>query len=493
LALTMLPLTARAGGFEIPDNGTRAAGRGGAYAAAVAEPSAIYYNPAALSRIDGFAATLDANLWIYDKRFQRDPLTIERLAGEETTYPFSETESTSSFFPAPMLFLSYDFGLDDWGFGLGVYGPSAIGNTTFPQADLDELSQITQDDTRPRDWGHGYLIEEASLLVVYYSLAAAYDFGPVQVGITFQLAMLDITFVNAADGDGLFSADQNAQEAPSLYTRNTLDAFGLAPTGIIAVRYQPFDALTLALSYRPRVKFEADSELTVEFPPAIADQVSLTEPGALLTLTLPDVVRFGVRWAFIKGGEVRGDIELDAVYEAWSETDSFVTDIDGKLAIDLLNQERILPRIVIPKGYDDTLSLRLGGEAHLGDMWRVRAGTFFEGAANGNFFQQGTTREGYANIEFMPFRRVGLSLGGSALVGDFSIDLAYMHVFSKEERVEDGQIDILFPLWVCNDPQTQTDVESCQQRTGSPLHPVNEGTFDVTYDLVSLGVTYHLE
>ena len=41
----------RAAGFEHPDNGTISLGRGGAYAAGVDEPSALYYNPAALTRL----------------------------------------------------------------------------------------------------------------------------------------------------------------------------------------------------------------------------------------------------------------------------------------------------------------------------------------------------------------------------------------------------------------------------------------------------------
>ena len=45
--------TAYAGGFDLPDNGARAVGRGGSYVVGVSDPTAIYYNPGALSKQRG--------------------------------------------------------------------------------------------------------------------------------------------------------------------------------------------------------------------------------------------------------------------------------------------------------------------------------------------------------------------------------------------------------------------------------------------------------
>jgi long-chain fatty acid transport protein len=498
LAVALVPGALRAGGLEVPDNGTRAVGRGGAYAAAVAEPSALYYNPAALSLIEGFAVTLNANLWFYDLSFQRAPFSVELIPGLQTTIPFAEAENRDALFPAPMLFVSYDFGLDDWGFGLGVYGPSAIGRRDFGGPSLDALAQVPARDETRRDWGHGYLAEATDILLVYYSLAAAYDFGPVQVGLTLQLAHMITTFTNAVDGGGVFDPQSNADEAPSLYTRTRLEVSGLAPTGILAVRVQPIRPLTFALSYRPRIALEGDGDLFVTFPTALANEVSLTDRAATLSLTLPHVLRFGVRWAFLDGDVEVADLELDLVYEAWSQLESFRVDPQGELAIAFLGETRALPRIEIPKGYDDTLSVRLGGDVRLTDALRLRAGAFYEGAANGRFFEQGTTRPAYANLDFTPFRRVGLSLGASYELAppvlpaghSLTFDLAFMHVFSQDLQVDDGAIDILFPLWVCNDPQTTSDETACAQRTTSPVHPVNEGSYRVSYDVLSVGLTY---
>jgi long-subunit fatty acid transport protein len=497
-AATLVPAALLAGGLEVPDNGTRAVGRAGAYAAAVAEPMAVYYNPAALSLLDGFALTLNANLWFYDASFQRDPFTVELIPGLQTTIPFERAHNGAPFFPAPMLFASYDFGLQDWGFGLGVYGPSAIGRRDFGGPDLAELAEIQARDANPRDWGHGYLTESTDILLIFYSLAAAYDFGPVQLGLTLQLAHMMLEFTNGADGGGVLDALSNADEAPSLYTRARMEASGLAPTGIVAVRVQPIRPLTFALSYRPRVALEGDGDLFVTFPVALDGDVFLTDTAATLSLKLPDIFRFGLRWAFFDGDREVADLELDLVYEAWSQLESFEVDVKGDLQIGFLGQTRDIRPIEIPKGYDDTLSVRLGGDVRITNEFLVRAGAFYEGAANGRFFDQGTTRPRFANLDFTPFRRLGLSLGASyeleapALPEGhaLSFDLAYMHVFSQDLRVTDGAINILFPLWLCDDPQTDSDRSACQTRTSSPVHPVNEGSYSVAYDVLSVGLTY---
>ena len=477
----------------MPDNGTRSIGRGGAYAAAVDEPTAIYYNPAALTEIDGFALTASANLWFFDVMFQRAPFTTELLSGDETTYTFAPAESENSFFPAPMIFASHDFGLEDWGFGLGIYGPPAIGDIRFSAPELDDLANVSMEDTAPRDWGHGFLMEEESMMLIYFSAAVAYDFGPLQAGVTLQLGWLNTLFTNGADGGGVSDSHSDSDEEPSVYTRNTLDVSGFAPTVIVGLRSQPIAPLTLALSYRPRHSFNAPGELNIEFPPALIDFVSLTEKGAQLAMTMPDVVRFGARWAFISGGREVADIELDVVYEAWSLLEEFHITFDGSIDVNIMNEKREVPDVHMLKHFNDTLSLRLGGDVNITDTLTVRAGAFYEGAANSEFFSEGTTAPGYANIDFSPFQRIGVGLGGSYTIGDWTLEVAWMHIFSPEWEETDGQVDVLFPLWVCQDPQLSEQVTACSERTSSPFHAANNGRYEISYDLVSVGFTLNFE
>ena len=73
LALAMLAAarTGRAGGFEIPDNGTEALGRGGAFVAKADDPTAIDYNPAGLAGQRGTRVLVDGHIINSSYSFKR--------------------------------------------------------------------------------------------------------------------------------------------------------------------------------------------------------------------------------------------------------------------------------------------------------------------------------------------------------------------------------------------------------------------------------------
>src|SRR5580698_7547364 len=62
---------AKAGGLEIPDNGTQALGRGAAFTAKADDGTALEYNVAGFAQQRGTHLLLDANLWLSSYSFQR--------------------------------------------------------------------------------------------------------------------------------------------------------------------------------------------------------------------------------------------------------------------------------------------------------------------------------------------------------------------------------------------------------------------------------------
>ena len=63
--------TARAGGFELPDNGAQAVGRGATFVAKADDTTAMYYNPAGLARQRGTRLYVGGNLFLHSYEFQR--------------------------------------------------------------------------------------------------------------------------------------------------------------------------------------------------------------------------------------------------------------------------------------------------------------------------------------------------------------------------------------------------------------------------------------
>ena len=70
-AAAAIPSAAYAGGFDFPDNGTEALGRGGAFTAKADDPTAIEYNIAGLAQQRGWRLLFDSNLVFNTYTFQR--------------------------------------------------------------------------------------------------------------------------------------------------------------------------------------------------------------------------------------------------------------------------------------------------------------------------------------------------------------------------------------------------------------------------------------
>ena len=149
ILLLLVPVSTFAGGFEFPDNGTAAMGRGGAFTAKADDPTALYYNPGGLAWLRGWKLLIDSNLAFKHVSFTRAP-------DNGVTYPTVHNQSGP--FPGPMLVLTSDFGLKDWTFAAGLYGPSAVGKTSYPDG---------------QDAPQKFELVSMDVMMAFYTLAAA--------------------------------------------------------------------------------------------------------------------------------------------------------------------------------------------------------------------------------------------------------------------------------------------------------------------------------
>jgi long-chain fatty acid transport protein len=496
-ALLCVPASALAGGFEVGENGPRAMGRGGAYVAGVDEPSAIYYNPAALSRIRGPAVTLNLNLMRADVSFQRSPFVITPdLEPDSPIYreiQFAEARNNAGFFPAPMLFASHDFGLEDWDFGVGVYGPTAVGRMDFDEMSTDAPTDENEGYSN-RTGGQSYSIVSADLLLFYPSLSTSYriDAANLSVGLTAQAAVMMVDYAVGVDGlSGPGSPEADSEEKPQLYTPNTLAVTGYTFTGILGLLWEPTDNWSFGASFRPRFKIRAQGDIGVEYPRELLDQgPNIADTDATLETNLPDVLRVGAQYTHRNAaGRELWDIEANVVYEGWSVNDGFRVELDGTLRVegDAIAPQK-LPNLFLPRYYTDSVSVRLGSDISVLRNENGNGPVFRLGAQ----YESSSSPNDYTNLDFLPFMRLGATAGFSYHLGPFALDIAGGYIWSPERTVENGKYNLLTPLWVCNDPgpSGQTVVDNCNQEGLDPSHPVNNGTYNVGFPMLSFGLTY---
>ena len=130
----MLPSTARAIGFLLPNQDPKAIGRGNAFAATADNPSAIYYNPAGITQISGLEVEVgDVN-----------------YIGINATYSppgGGDVHSKFEFTPVPEVYAVYSPTNLPLSFGLGVYAPFGLGvewpgNSSLRQLAIESRMQF---------------------------------------------------------------------------------------------------------------------------------------------------------------------------------------------------------------------------------------------------------------------------------------------------------------------------------------------------------------
>ena len=119
LALLSAVVSARAAGFDLPDQDAFVIGRGMAFVATADNPSAIYYNPAGISQLDG--NNLRAGIYgLYLDPSFKSP-------GNGLTY-----DDQLRYHAIPQFYYTYGRKDRPVSFGLGVYSPFGLGSI-WPQ------------------------------------------------------------------------------------------------------------------------------------------------------------------------------------------------------------------------------------------------------------------------------------------------------------------------------------------------------------------------
>lgn len=454
-AMMLTSVTAHAGGFEVAGPGARALGRGNAYVVGAKDLSAIYYNPALLAKQRGTKVMLSHSLIWHQMEYTRaplsdfwvDPQTGEALGG--TTFDPVKNQ-TPLFALGGFGVISSDFGLDNWTFAAGMYGPHAVGKVTYPE------------------YGpQSFLLTEMDTIVLYYSLAAAWKHKSDKFGFGATAQWADMPYLSYSLGvDSSLISDSNPDngvdasifaplpraDGTQLVTKlNLQDRFAF--TAILGAWYRPLPSVEFGLAgrvvpvvFRPEgVKkgakkpflagkgtwsgsLETDKETLVsescETDPMTGEDINCRPTSASMDkLVMPIEIRVGARYIKTKGDQEQFDVELDVQYENWSANESFDITFDGAI-----NGIPIAP-ISIKKNFKDTVAIRVGGDYNLLEgRLSLRAGGFFETAAS---------PDAYAHLDIPSFMRGGLSAGLSGQIRGVGLNVGYMHVF--QDTVETNE------------------------------------------------------
>ncbi len=337
--LVVAGVPALGAGFGINEQGTRAMGQAGAFAARANDPSAVFFNPAGITQLLGtqfyFGGTAIAQTSTWDDPAQG--LSIDSIDKVEFPPHFYMTQQLN----------------DRIYFGLGVFAPYGLGKMwpeNFPGKYENKMTNLRNICINPNI---------AFKLSDKISVAIGVDYlhSTAKLDRALYLQPLsDQLFGGMPLGDGYFSADVSD------------NAWGWNA----GVRAQLTDNLFFGAGYRSQIKLNLDGYLTLTVPqtgiPTVDGTLSALFPSqaASTSITLPDNLYVGL------GGNVteRFSSEVDFQWVNWKDF--------KELPFNFSVQTPVLQDSATPKNWNDGWAVRWGNEYHYSDSIDFRFGFYYD-------------------------------------------------------------------------------------------------------------------
>jgi long-chain fatty acid transport protein len=453
---------ARAAGLYFSDRGVRPLGRGGAFVAGADDLGGIWYNPAGI--VDAPSGLLVDATWLhYTSDFSRQAPTT---SSSNTTFvqSFPRVSGSTPVLPIPTIAGSYRFGdRDQYAAALGVYAPMTP-VTTYP---------LTIDSGTPAPQRYSLVSLDGSALVVAGAWFAWKPIEELRVGAGFQMLMgtfRSTVDFSACPPDNLVCAG----EAPAYDAYSQLDVGPIfAPSGNLGATYVPMKMVRIGASVQAPFDVDAPAKVDVRLPTAVVfDSATQRGDDARVKFQLPPVLRLGVE---VRPLDEKHDLRVEVTYvrEFWSVHQSIdVTPTN----IQLLNVTGFpspygVAPISIPRGGQDSNSIRLGGE------YKLPVSDYFLQLRAGVAYETSGIKEAYVSPLTIDSSKVALSIGGGLFIGKhWRLDAVLAHVFASDVTVSPQEAAV---------PRVNP-VQGNPTQTAS----VNGGQYSARADAIGVGMQF---
>lgn len=507
--LSMSATAAASNAFEIPDHGVEQFGRGGAWVARASNPLAAWFNPAAMATQDSGVNLNVSLIWSKTCFSRQNPDGTPQQVKDgsaERTYP-EETCNKGSNTPFPNPSLAGVFRVNDkLALGLAVLGPHAPGKADWPDVVEGAGGKSTPAPTR-------YMLLSQHGLVVHPALSVAYSVTPdLHLGAGFVWGIASFEFQNIA-----VSLKQDREGWTKDITAKLTAKDLFVPGAILGALWEPLPNIDVGAWFRWSDAIKANGEAHIAGPyydksGETADPSGYCEtPTAKgpnnctdtpkgetkLRINQPIEAKLGVRYhhpreeaaAEKTGRRVRDplaedlfDIEVDFTYARNSVVENLEIRFPGGIQIPWLAGADVPVNADVSHHFKDVYGIRLGGDyVVLPSKLAVRAGGFLETRGQD---------PAYANIDFVPAQRFGLTAGATLRLGPVDAMIAGGHVFgSKLDNHGDGDLPALAgtPTSEYTSPKTG---KTTLYRT--PF-AVNDGWVQQAVTVVQVGATYRFQ
>jgi long-chain fatty acid transport protein len=328
---------------------------------ALANPYAVYFNPAAMAGMHGSELAVDvvaaARSLDYD-RTGLSPSDPSSAQASNPTYQQSNLGQARLFnvLGAPFLGFVTDFGGSSLRLGVASYIP--FGGQVSWQKD----SAYGQSTTAPGayDGPQRWQAISTSTYSMYETAALAYRFERARIGLGASVSLIrtGVTDVRARNADG--SDDTLTANGMLKEGRSYLDVNGLQAGAAAGIYWEPLrdGTLRLGASYTSQPGFG-----TMRLKGSFSLQPGATSAGSTSSVDLlqayPDIIRAGAAWRLAPEAELR----LDVSWQRWSQFKSQCIVPEGEACPVSSSGVTSSPNasLNLPRDWHDTAKVRLGG------------------------------------------------------------------------------------------------------------------------------------
>ena len=322
MILGVFPGIILAGGFQLNEHGAKPMGLGGAFTAIVNDASAVYWNGAGLSYLEGTNLLLGAAIIGPSTSFRGVSPAIDKSSMKSQT------------FVPPHFFASHKIS-DAFSVGLGASVPFGLG-TKWSE-----------------DWMGRYLAVETELQTISFPLVISWailENLSISVGGSYSFADVTIAQANSQTpfvGDAFIHLEGDDKSA-----------FGYNA----GIMWKPMKELSIGASFRSEVDYSFEGTATATG----AEQLAALLPKGNITadLTTPMNIQGGIGYRVIEQLQLSADFQ----WVGWSSYD--------KLAVDF--EDPAYDDISRPRNYEDTYAIRFGAEYFLDDNLSFLGGIYFD-------------------------------------------------------------------------------------------------------------------
>ncbi|MEO7331042.1 MAG: outer membrane protein transport protein [Minicystis sp.] len=465
---------AQAAGLYYADRGVRAIGRGGAYVAGGDDLGAIGYNPAGIYEA-GTQFFFDASWLHFSSDYSRqtvlqqtDPNTGKVVDGPIQT--FDPVQGTTPFLPIPTIAVSIQVH-PKLVIALGAYAPYAA-LSTYPDPDNFKGKSFKEIENATPQRYSLITLDGSTLLLAGATLAWA-PIKELRLGATGGVLMGKFTTTVAFSGC-IPERFLCAQESPNWDVRTELAVSPIvSPYGQFGAVVIPHPKWRIGVSSQLPIFVRAPATVKTRLPSTpVFEKASQEGDAAKVAFDLPWNVKAGIETRMID------NLRLEAAFgfERWSMHDAIRVTPDhiALKNVALLPQTSYIPDLSLPRGFQDSFSVHLGGE------YAIPVKDMIIDARAGVSFETSAVPSDYLTVLTIDSAKVTAALGGSLHVGKFRIDATYAHVFGFSTTA---------------DPKTAKITQISPVNTNPPQHPdiINGGTYSARADVVGLGVAYNFD